>query len=147
MVDKHIRKFVGDKITRKSFNSDKFTTLDEILEINDFNNIFFKIDIEGSEYRILEKLISIKNKITSIAIEFYDYDLHKSEIIEFIERIGLNVIHIHANNYGYVLKENKKPSVVEMTLSRNQEISLMPELPHKLDMPNCKTIEEIKINF
>ena len=87
----------------------------DILKIqNNINNLFFKIDIEGSEYRILDELIKIKDKITGIIIEFHDVDLHVTKIENFINNIGLKLIHIHPNNFGG-LDRFGNPNLIELT--------------------------------
>ena len=90
----------------------------DILKIqNNINNLFFKIDIEGSEYRILDELIKIKDKITGIIIEFHDVDLHVTKIENFINNIGLKLIHIHPNNFGG-LDRFGNPNLIELTFEK-----------------------------
>ena len=98
------------------------------------NDIIFKIDIEGSEYRILDDLIKIKKKINSVIIEFHDIDLHHKKIQNFIKAIGLKLTHIHPNNYSLPDKYGN-PTAVEITLERHtDELSGKLKLPNKLDM-------------
>ena len=47
-------------------------------------NLFFKIDIEGSEYRLLEELKEFQDIISGLVIEFHDIDLHIEKINNFI---------------------------------------------------------------
>ena len=49
------------------------------------NKIFLKIDIEGSEYRVLHDLINYQNKIIGLIIEFHNVDLHIQRILNFIK--------------------------------------------------------------
>ena len=48
------------------------------------NKIFLKIDIEGSEYRILDDLIRYQDLIKGLVIEFHNIDLHMEKILNFI---------------------------------------------------------------
>jgi hypothetical protein len=57
--------------------------------------LFLKIDIEGSEYRILESILKIQDSIVGIVIEFHDIDLHIEKIKNFINKLRLSLIHIH----------------------------------------------------
>ena len=99
----------------------KFISQNDISEITkDKKNIFFKIDIEGSEYRILDEIIKIKEKIEAIVIELHDIDLHKDRIKNFIQKIDLNVTHIHPNNYSRPDSEGN-PTCIELTIERNSE--------------------------
>ena len=90
-------------------------TFNEI--ISNKKNIFLKIDIEGSEYRILHEILQNKNKITGLVIEFHDYDLNKIKVDNFIKNIGLEHIHTNINEMGGISQENY-PLVLEMTFSR-----------------------------
>ena len=114
---------------------------------NNINNLFFKIDIEGSEYRILDELIKIKDKITGIIIEFHDVDLHVTKIENFINNIGLKLIHIHPNNFGG-LDRFGNPNLIELTFEKKP--ILLNEtniLPHKHDMKNNPHSDDINLIF
>lgn len=107
--------------------------------------IFLKIDIEGSEYRILKDIFKIKKKISGMVIEFHDTDLFSSTIREFIKKINLNLIHVHANNYGVKYDE---ANILELSFSKKGKITgNNPKFPHKFDKPNLKDYKDIKINF
>ena len=108
------KKFFKEKINFKK----KFIDHDDVLSISsNKSNIFFKIDIEGSEYRIFDELISIKDKIEAIVIELHDIDLHKDKIINFIKKLTY-VYHIHPNNYSR-LDKYLNPTCIELTLEKN----------------------------
>ena len=77
----------------------KTITLDEILVENKIDYVdLLKIDIEGSEYELLESLTdSFFNKVRQITIEFHDFVEPKlkertEEIIKRIENLGFNRI-------------------------------------------------------
>ena len=123
-------------------------TFDEILLLSKINsNFFLKIDIEGSEYRILDDLINNSKSIVGIAIEFHDVDLHLEKISNFIEKIDLDLVHIHANNYS---KPNIQgiPTAIELTFARNPiKIGTNLNLPHKLDQKNDPNSKNIDLYF
>jgi hypothetical protein len=110
--------------------------------------IFFKIDIEGSEYRILDELISYQEKICGLIIEFHDIDLHREKIDNFIKKFNLTLTHIHPNNYGEH-DQYMDPVVIEMTFEKNpiQENQLNAVFPNLLDQPNNPSKPEIILNF
>ncbi len=111
------------------------------------NSIFLKCDIEGSEYRILNDIIRYKEYITGLIIEFHDVDLHINKILEFSKEIKMNIVHIHANNFGGV-DVNNDPLVIELTYSKNPDIiGMSPDIPNQLDKPNDKNNQELKLNF
>jgi hypothetical protein len=111
------------------------------------NQIFLKIDIEGSEYRVLEDLISIKEKISGICIEFHDVDLHLDKIKKFIKEIDLTLVHIHPNNYAK--KDlNNDPTVIELTFAKKAKSNNNKlVLPNLLDQKNNPQAEDILIKF
>jgi len=111
------------------------------------DNIFLKIDIEGSEYRILEEIIENQSRIIGLVIEFHDFDYHKNIIYDFCKKLNLSLIHIHPNNFSPKDK-NGDPLVIELTFERNPRIvddNLV--LPHELDMKNNPLESDIELTF
>ena len=139
----HIKKFVCD------FNSNNTITLDTLvkdLKINS-DKIFLKIDIEGSEYRLLEDLILIKKRLKGLIIEFHHFDLHYERIINFIKKIDLNLAHIHPNNFSPINKYGD-PTTIEMTFTAFDGNTLEEiNLPNDLDAPNNPNFDDINLNF
>ena len=136
----HIEKRIG--------SGDGGIMLNEILNTKkDICPLFLKIDIEGSEYRILDDLIKFMDRIEGLAIEFHDVDINIEKILSFISKFNLKLIHIHANNWAtYGL--NNIPSCIELSFSKkpvllNKDLSL----PHDLDQKNNPDVDEINLNF
>ena len=129
---------------------EKFHCFREIFELfpSQLNGkmIFVKLDIESSEYRLLDDLIYFAPCMTGLAIEFHNVDLHLEKIERFIKSFPMDVVHVHANNFGYPLGSGL-PTVVEMTFSRNASLRTAPSLPHALDAPNNPRAQEYKISF
>ena len=138
----HFRKFIGIN----NFN-EGFYTLSSVLEDLNFKEIFLKIDIEGSEYRILDTLLNNHQKISGLAIEFHDCDVNLSKIEWFIKNFNLKLVHIHANNHGLFDLDKKIPLVLELTFSKYCELDDELNLPHPLDMRNGTNREEINLEF
>ena len=136
----HISKFVG-------INTDasNYCTLSTILDNSKHKNIFLKIDIEGSEYRLLHTLILNQDRISGLVLEFHDCDLHINSIITFIKNFSLQLVHIHANNSALIRLDDGLPLVLELTFSKYCKVLNETCLPHKFDMPNDKNGEEINI--
>lgn len=133
--------FLKSKISNKYISDNDLIKLTKKLEAP----FFLKIDIEGSEYRILQDILKLKNKISGMVIEFHDIDLFSSKIKKFIQKSDLKLIHIHANNYGL---EWNEANIVELTFSQRPKIiGKNIYFPNKLDQPNIKKNKEIKINF
>jgi hypothetical protein len=128
-----------------------YNDLNQILKKIKNDNIFLKIDIEGSEYRILEEIIKNQKRIIGIVIEFHDFDYHKNIIYDFCKRLKLNLIHIHPNNFAPKDK-NGDPTVIELTFEKESMIDDGDKnnncvLPHKLDMKNNPFDRDIDLVF
>lgn len=146
-TNKHIKKFVSGSLITPLSKKGLFISMKEIFEFVIDKRIFLKIDIEGSEYRILESILENQDRITGLAIEFHDCDLHIKKIEDFIKRFELKLIHIHANNFSLVDENSQIPHTLEMTFSRNSELLKNYELPHPLDMPCNPKEKEIILDF
>jgi len=137
-----ISKFVG-----VNTNASNYCTLSTILDSTKHKNIFLKIDIEGSEYRLLNTLILNQDRISGLVLEFHDCDLHINSIKTFIENFSLQLVHIHANNFAPIRLDDGLPLVLELTFSKYSKVLNETYLPHKFDMPNDKNRPEINIKI
>ena len=103
--------------------------------------LFLKCDIEGGEYEILDELIRNSRKLSGLVMEFHSLHLpqYANDLVDFVSKIGLRLIHIHANNYAYQQGPNFiMPTVVEVTFSSSDNLELRRDIasPHPLDQPN-----------
>jgi len=137
---KPIKKFVGLNSTDSIH-----CTLADVLDETKSENIFLKIDVEGSEYRFLHDIVANEERITGVVIELHDVDIHLNEIENFINRFSLNLVHVHANNFAPIRADDDLPLVLELTFSKHSNNFKEPELPHNLDMPNNKNCSEYEI--
>ena len=111
------------------------------------SSIFLKIDIEGSEYRILDDILINQDRLTGLVIEFHNVDLNIDRIKTFIKDINLQLVHIHPNNYAN-LGLNNIPTSLEITFSKNPIVlSEKSDFPHPLDQPNNPLISDIELKF
>lgn len=128
--------------------------------------VFLKIDIEGGEYDILEKVDMYQDLavVSQIIIEFHDLHLHFSRFEGIIFRLRENyeIVHIHGNNWGgeFNFKESKNnsvvqiPKVLEITLVRKGEIDAsdivndVSSYPtDNIDFPNNPNIADLGLDF
>ena len=124
-----------------------YNSIRKILKYEILKPIFFKIDIEGSEYRILDELIESQDLIVGLVIEFHNVDLQLEKIIDFINKFNLQLTHIHPNNYGEVDKFNN-PTVIEFTFEKNPiEGTSDLFLPNRLDQPNNPDKHDLELFF
>ena len=148
---KDYKKFFSDKAIHfeKRIGSGKGgVILSEIL--NSVNNkfpIFLKVDIEGSEYRIFDEIIENQNNFTGLAIELHDVDLHLDKIKKFVEKLDMQLVHIHPQNPAFVTKD-LIPTQLELTFAKNPiPIGNDAKIPHRLDQPANPNIPEIELCF
>ena len=138
---KHIKKFVG----LNSIDHIHCTFADVMNETNS-QNIFLKIDIEGSEYRFLPNIIANEERITGMVIELHDVDIHLDKIKEFLNKFSLNLVHVHANNFSPIVADNDLPLTLELTFSKHSNTFTVYKSPHKLDMPNNPNYSDYEIS-
>lgn len=127
--------------------------------INNFNNIFLKMDIEGWEIPWINSLSQEELlKFKQIVIEFHGIN-DNSWNSKYEDKLktfkALNethyLVHIHGNNYSGIT--NGIPDVIEATYIRKDCLFTIPSLnktslPIKnLDYPCCKTLPEYNLNY
>jgi len=148
-LNNNYRKFVKKNVGKdKNFISLK-NILDKYIIPESYKKIFFQIDIEGGEYKILDELIEIQDFISGLVIEFHDVSNNLREIDSFISKFSLKLVHNHINNIGG-LTANKLPNVIECTFSNYSELEKVEYLPHILDISNSKKYFEytfVRNNF
>ena len=110
-------------------------------------DVFIKMDIERSEYRVLGELIDNCHTLTGLVIEFHDADLHVQRISEFVNAFPMELIHSHANNNWSVGLE-RNTQLLELTFSNYaKKISDKSEIPNKLDQINNQELPEVDLEF
>jgi len=79
--------------------------------------IFAKIDIEGSEYRILPWIIESADLFTGLAVEFHHTDICADLFNDQVGRLlrSFRVVHVHGNNYGDLSIDGELPLSLEIT--------------------------------
>ena len=126
---------------------------------NNYNDIFLKMDIEGSEYQWLLSLTENKlKKFKQIVIEFHginddSWDTILSDKILCFNKLNQThyAVHIHGNNYG-TLTENI-PDTVEITYIRKDifiDTPILNSIPLPkpgLDFPNNPNKPDYNLNF
>jgi hypothetical protein len=123
------------------------------------NDIFLKMDIEGSEYEWILSLTTDQiKKFKQIVIEFHginddSWGINLTDKIECLRKLTEThyPIHIHGNNHG-PLTENI-PDTIEVTYVRKDLFENEPNLNvnplpfHGLDFPNNELKEDYDLNF
>ena len=140
--------FFKNKIGKGGDAGSVYISIEEaIKKTNNARSIFFKIDIEGSEYRILDDIIKYRDRLSAITIEFHDADIHQDKIIKFINNINLTLVHIHANNFSEYNYDNI-PTALELSFSKiPKKLNKNLSLPHPLDQKNNPDAADLEILF
>lgn len=134
----HFFKYHGYNPTNIDFNT--------IIKNNFSDKTALSIDIEGSEYKLLNELIKHQNQILFLVIEFHDVHKNLHAIEDFIDRFNLTLIHTHVNNFGKIIDE--LPSVIELTFSKNRkESNLRSTIPISIDSKNNEDGPNVVVNF
>jgi hypothetical protein len=115
---------------------------------------FVKVDIEGSEYRILDDLLRHSANIVALAIEFHEIDIVPELFRSLIEKIKRDfyIVHFHANNMGG-LAPFHFPISPEITFLNKRFFEAEPspsELKYpdaKLDRPNQPRWPDFQLEF
>jgi hypothetical protein len=146
------KKFLGDR------NDDIFIRLEDWVndKVPSQNDLLLQMDIEGAEYEVLlDTPDDILKRFRMIVIEFHAmHMLYTDRVFPFINQCfkklnrQFSVAHIHPNNCCPVYKYHdfEVPKVIEFTFYRTDraEISTQKlDFPHKLDVPNVKTMKDI----
>jgi hypothetical protein len=109
---------------------------------------FVKMDIEGTEYRVLEDMASYLDRILGLAIEFHDTGPLQpvfERTIEMLRRY-FEIVHVHANNFSQAYRDGF-PEALEITPVRKDPVQgtrRRTELPFRISatrtIPYAQTI-------
>ncbi|MEM8940715.1 MAG: hypothetical protein AAGC91_01080 [Pseudomonadota bacterium] len=97
--------------------SDGLTSVTRTLKPHQHHNVMLKMDIEGSEYDVMDELLALPHSVCAFLAEFHNLDdPHKLEQLQrFTENTHLKLVHIHANNCAQLKSDNGTPPVLELT--------------------------------
>jgi len=135
---------------RKDLDLD--ATIEDVLARTNSEKIFIKMDIEGSEYRVISDLLKYSSRILGMVIEFHDTDPLRKTFVSSVKNLmeKYEIAHIHGNNFGYVSIDNV-PESMEITFIRKEFAfynGRRTKLPIPgLDRPNSPTNPDFCIFF
>jgi len=115
-------KFYRKWIVLEKKNEKEISVTEAFNKISTDKKIGIKIDIEGNEYEIGDKLVDQIKKRTSnirfIVIEFHNVSKNRDRFLSLTKSIQsyLSVAHVHANNFGGIGPDGF-PEVIEITFS------------------------------
>ena len=130
------------------------TNIEEIFSKVKTKQVLLKVDIEGSEYEIIDQITSFSDKIVSLIIEFHEIDKFENIFQKKIAQLKskFEIIHIHGNNNTGIL-ESKLPKTLELTFVnketfrgiKNEHVYDFPI--DGLDFPNNPNFKDIYFSF
>jgi len=121
------KSIIFNKLNISNITDDKHTNFREFFDSDKYNNMFIKMDIEGSE----DIFFSTLSKNDLLKIKQLVVEVHKPEsFVPYILSKTHYLIHVHANNYGGVsiIDGIPIPSVYELTYVRKDCFTEKPGL-------------------
>lgn len=112
-----------------------------------------KIDIEGSEWEILDLIVENQARFEFVLIEVHEFDRHADQLKFFLNVLSESFVlaHLHANNFE-TIGSNGFPKVFEITLLKSASVVTSGELRSQipiadLDAPNSRNRPDFLIDF
>ena len=112
------------------------------------------INIEGSEYEIIDDFLNYQNRIDLAVIEFHNLEEDLDKFTVGIKKIlkYFSIVHIHGNNSSSLLNSINFPNVAEITFINKRFIkeykSGNKNFPIELkDYPNMLSEKDLFFNF
>jgi hypothetical protein len=109
-------------------------------------NVFLKLDIEGSEYDVLNSILSLKEKFTGICIEFHGLDRQSNVILlkNFISNLDFYILHVSINE---IALNNSIPSILEISFAPKHESKGFDEFTKSMFLQTSNTIHKELVYF
>lgn len=101
------------------------TGLAAILErIAPATRVFAKIDIEGSEYLLMDDLLLFADSFSGFCIEFHEVDALQDRVCDFCEQAAdrFVITHVHGNNMGGI-GPSGLPNALECTFELRETLA------------------------
>jgi len=113
-------------------------------------NSGLKVDIEGSEYKILDVIALYKYKFNFIIIELHSVQLHKDKIIEFLNEMNNEFQVAHTSFNNRISDIQLTPQTIEVTFCKKNDgnfgyIDRLPNAELDWHFPN-RPIYEIEFS-
>ncbi len=128
-------------------------TFQSIFRRTESQKSFVKMDIEGSEYRVIDDLVKYSSRIIGMVIEFHDTEPLRPVFCTAVKKLQehYDIVHIHGNNNGSVGFDGF-PEFVEITFIRKDFYSTVTGkrriLPlETLDEPNNPKRADYALRF
>jgi hypothetical protein len=130
-----------ERMFNRQDNANDATLAIAFARLGPVRQVFLKMDIEGSEYRVIPQIAPFAEHIAAVAIEFHDTDplraVFETQIKSLLEHF--TIIHVHGNNIAGTAADGL-PDALEITFL-NKRLAIgnrqRDQLPVTgLDLPN-----------
>ena len=121
------------------------------------NSVYLKMDIEESEYDVLEDILEQSSKINGLSIEFHNIKHLWNDFNLLAEKLkkDFEIIHVHGNNCCGYIHGTEIPNLIEVSyMKRNlltdDELNSVNQRKYpleKLDSPNLPNIPDLTMSF
>lgn len=117
--------------------------------------VFVKMDIEGSEYRVLPALLRDASRFSGLAVEFHDCGRRWREIDDLIHALEPQFVitHVHGNNSDPLVPGTDVPETLEITCLHRALLTSAPVPSLEtyplagLDAPNVAARPDFTLRF
>lgn len=119
-------------------------------------SVLLKMDIESSEYVVMDQILQQSDSISCMVVEFHDIDrrLDFNKCILSILK-DFSIVHIHGNNCCPFNEFENFPVTIEITFVNNKLLGSLDTYPRSmsaypiigLDLPNCPLDPDFQLNF
>ena len=97
-------------------------------------------------------MIAHSHKLTGLVIEFHNInnDSNFEQLLNFIGKIDLKLVHLHVNNWFYYRHfDDCIPDILELTFTASSNIVYRRDLtlPRSMDQPNNPMDKDFAIRF
>jgi len=148
----HVKKKITKYGSIENFGEISLNEIFQEFVADSKSTVILKIDIEGSEFDIIEQVIEFSSQTLVLIIEFHEILKQKDKFKNSLELLKskFSLIHTHVNNYGEI-DEFSIPNVCEFTFinhsiyRENGKVSRLPRIG--LDSPSTPGRPDQEIIF
>ena len=94
-------------------------TIEKVFSRTQSQRVFLKVDIEGTEYSVLDDILRYAPRIIALVIEFHETQALRETFCAVVKRLQreFHIVHVHGNNLNHAAPDGL-PNVLEITLVR-----------------------------
>ena len=143
-----------------TFSDERNVTPAQIFErlraSNQSVSALIKMDIECSEYVVMDQILQFSDSINCMVVEFHEIDRRvdfNKCILSILQ--NFSIVHIHGNNCMPINECENFPVMVEVTFINNKLLGSLDAFPLNmsaypiagLDLPNCPAEPDYQLNL